>query len=519
FFTFKDAKLISTVPPKVTSTTPEDSSTNFSGYDRIFIEFSRNMNQASVENAFSLSPAVSGTFLWINDKEVRFTPDSLQFLTDYTLTISGTAEDVYGHPLDGNGNGVGGDDFILNFRTGRLDIFEPQWISHYPTAGQTDVEIQPIINILYDEELDSASVSDSLFDLAPVSNLQNSAPGYFEHRVINRQSLISFYPSTTLDPVELYRTKVLPGFTDLMGNVSQSTEISVFTTTDYGFNITTIDNFEGSSITSNWWDPSSSGSTTGINPGTNRSANTDFVNHLTGSLTSMQINYDWDVNASEWLIREYLGSGPPRSILFNDSYLLQVYIFGDESGTKFRFAVDDNYPRGLASDHEVSGWYTIDWVGWKLVSWDMTNDSTGSWLGDGSLDGTLRFDSIQLTYNPGAPTGTLYFDDLRLATKIPLGIPDANDDTRLPDHYQLFQNYPNPFNPSTTITYQVPQNSYVKITVYNMLGQVIKTLVNEEKSIGVHNVTFKTENLAGGVYIYTLETNSFKDSKKMMLLK
>ena len=52
-----------------------------------------------------------------------------------------------------------------------------------------------------------------------------------------------------------------------------------------------------------------------------------------------------------------------------------------------------------------------------------------------------------------------------------------------------------------------------------MLGQVIKTLVNEEKSIGVHNVTFKTENLAGGVYIYTLETNSFKDSKKMMLLK
>jgi hypothetical protein len=519
FFTFKDAKLISDVPPKVISTIPADGDTNFSGYDRIFIEFSRNMNQASVESEFSLSPVTSGTFFWINGKKVRFTPDSLQFLTNYTLTIAGTAEDNYGHSLDGNGDGIGGDDFVMNFRTGPSDIFAPQLVSHYPVANQTDVELQPIINLLYDEELDSSSVSDSLFDLAPVPNLQNSVPGYFEHRVINRQSLLSFYPSITLDPVELYRTKVLPGLTDLLGNIVQSYEITVFTTTDSDLNISSIDNFEGGSVTSNWWQPSQSGSTAGINPGTNRTENTDFVNHLTGSLSSLQLNYDWDTNASSWLIREYLGGGAPRSVTFNSSYLLQVYIFGDGSGTKFRFAVDDNHPRGLASDHEVSGWYTVDWIGWKLVAWDMTNDSTGSWLGDGNLDGTLRFDSIQLTYNPGAPTGTLYFDDLRIVTKVPVGLPGARNENQLPDHYQLYQNYPNPFNPSTTIKYQLPQKSHVKINVYNMLGQLITSLVNEEKSAGIYEVMFNIENLAGGVYIYSLETDTFKDTKKMMLIK
>ena len=519
FFTFKDIKLISTIPPKVTSTTPAAGDTNFSGYDNIFVEFSRNMDQTSVENAFSLSPSATGSYYWYSDKEIRFNPDSLQFETNYTLTISASAMDNYGHTLDGNGDGISGDDFVMNFRTGPFDIFAPMLIAHYPNASQTGVELQPIINLLYNEELDNSSVKDSLFDLAPVANLQNSATGYFEHRVINRQSLISFYPSTTLEPTELYRTKVLPGLFDLLGNAVQSTEISVFTTTNHDFNITSIDNFEGSSVTSNWWQPSQSGSTTGINPLTNRDANTDFVNHLTGSVTSMEVNYDWDTNASAWLIREYLGGGTPRNVLFDSNYLLQVYIFGDGSGTKFRFALDDNHPRGLGSDHEVSHWFTIDWIGWQLVSWDMTNDSTGTWLGDGSLDGTLRFDSIQLTYNPGAPTGTLYFDDLRLATRVPLEIPEANNENQIPDHYKLHQNYPNPFNPSTTIKYQIPKMSKVKITVYNMLGQVVKTLVNEDKSAGVYDVLFDTENFAGGIYIYTLETETFRDSKKMMLVK
>jgi len=517
FFTFKDTKLISTLPPSVFSTTPANGDTNFSGYDRIFIEFSRNMNQSSVENAFSFSPSVSGTFFWINDKEVRFTPDSLLFLTDYTFTLAATAEDIYGHPLDGNGNGVGGDDFTMTFRTGPFDIFEPQLMTHYPFSNQTDVELKPIINILYDEELDSASVSDSLFDLAAVTNPQNPIPGYLEHRIINRQSLLSFYPSISLTPSEFYKTIIYPGFSDLLGNVSQSTEISVFTTTDSDLNTTSIDNFEGGSVTSNWWSPSSSGSTTGINPATLRFANTDFVNHLTNSSTSLQIDYDWDTNANVWLIREYLSGGAPRSVTFNSNRMLQVYVFGDGSGTKFRFAVDDDI-NGNAG-HEVSTWKTIDWIGWQLVTWDMANDSVGTWIGNGVLNGTLRFDSIQLTYNPGAPTGTLYFDDLRLATKVPSSLTDNKNENYIPQHYQLFQNYPNPFNPSTTIQFQVPQKSNVNIKVYNMLGQFITTLVNEEKNTGVYEVVFNTDNLAGGVYIYTLETESFRDTKKMILLK
>ncbi len=519
FFTFANVNLISSLSPTVTYTIPADGDTNFSGYDRIIINFSRKMNKPSVENAFSLNPATSGSFIWADNKKVIFTPDSLLFLTNYTLTIAGTAEDIYGHSLDGDGNGVGGDDFIMSFKTGPSDIFAPQIVSHYPNANQNEVDIWPIINILYDEELDSSTVADSLFDFASVSNIQNSIPGFFEHRALPNPRSLPYYPSISLDPADLHRTKLLPAFEDLLGNRAQYTNISVFTTTDYEYTPTEIDDFEGSSISSNWWDPSQSGSTAGIGPGTGRSENTDYVNHLTGSSKSLQINYEWNTTVGNWLIREYLSGGSPRNVLFNNTYHLQVYIFGDGSGNKFRFCVDDGVGGGSAG-HEVSPWYTIDWFGWRLVSWDMANDPVGTWIGNGVLNGTLRFDSIQLTYEPGASSvGTLYFDDLRIATKNPLGLPENDKNISMPTHYQLFQNYPNPFNPSTIIKYQIPKSSNVKIKVYDMLGKQIRILVNGHKSAGIYQVDFHTENLAAGIYLYTIEADGFRDTKKMMLVK
>jgi hypothetical protein len=158
----------------------------------------------------------------------------------------------------------------------------------------------------------------------------------------------------------------------------------------------------------------------------------------------MQITYGWDTSAGSWLIREYLSDGPPYQVLFDSGYILQVYVFGDGSGNQLRFAVDDNVPVVSASNHEVSPWYTIDWIGWRQVSWDMTNDGTGTWLGDGKLDGTLRFDSIQFTYSPGsATTGTIYFDDLRLLKKTAVGVEEPV--AALPSVFALHQNYPNPF--------------------------------------------------------------------------
>lgn len=89
----------------------------------------------------------------------------------------------------------------------------------------------------------------------------------------------------------------------------------------------------------------------------------------------------------------------------------------------------------------------------------------------------------------------------------------------IPTQYALTQNYPNPFNPSTKINFSIPQNEFVKIKVYNSLGQQVAELVNEELSAGNYSVEFNAENLSSGVYMYTLNSGNYSLTKKMLLVK
>ena len=88
-----------------------------------------------------------------------------------------------------------------------------------------------------------------------------------------------------------------------------------------------------------------------------------------------------------------------------------------------------------------------------------------------------------------------------------------------PAGFELRQNYPNPFNPSTTISFTLPQAGNVTLKVYNALGQEIATLVNGRQTAQNYEVTFDASNLASGIYIYTLRTDNFSQSKKMLLVK
>ena len=85
--------------------------------------------------------------------------------------------------------------------------------------------------------------------------------------------------------------------------------------------------------------------------------------------------------------------------------------------------------------------------------------------------------------------------------------------------YQLIQNYPNPFNPSTKIKYSIPQQSDIIIKVFDVLGNDIETLVNEEKPAGTYEITWNPKELPSGVYFYQLRADSFIETKKMVLMK
>ncbi len=114
-------------------------------------------------------------------------------------------------------------------------------------------------------------------------------------------------------------------------------------------------------------------------------------------------------------------------------------------------------------------------------------------------------------------------DITRTGLATALTIDDSIGRVRLPDiapqEFALLQNFPNPFNPGTTIRYDVSESRFVTITVYDMLGRLVATLVNEWKNAGTYNVRFNGEGLASGVYIYRLEARPTIVSRKMVLMR
>ena len=97
---------------------------------------------------------------------------------------------------------------------------------------------------------------------------------------------------------------------------------------------------------------------------------------------------------------------------------------------------------------------------------------------------------------------------------------DVNNETELPTDFTLSQNYPNPFNPSTKIQYALPVTGNVTLKVFNILGQEVMTLINNQsQTSGLHEVTFNASSLPSGIYLYRLQADGFVDAKKMILLK
>lgn len=91
--------------------------------------------------------------------------------------------------------------------------------------------------------------------------------------------------------------------------------------------------------------------------------------------------------------------------------------------------------------------------------------------------------------------------------------------TEIPKQYSLSQNYPNPFNPITIINYQLTINSFVMLKVFDISGKEVAELVNKKQSAGSYSVDFNGEDLSSGIYFYSLQTEDFKEIKKMMLIK
>jgi len=142
-----------------------------------------------------------------------------------------------------------------------------------------------------------------------------------------------------------------------------------------------------------------------------------------------------------------------------------------------------------------------------IVNWE--NEKSGTIIQQGTFTYTGNLISI--------PEVKIFKDSSRL--KVFYTPVSVDEQMLLPKHFALEQNYPNPFNGTSIIKYSVPQSSNVEIIVFDILGNEIETLVNEEKQTGTYEITWYAENLPSGVYFYRLQAGSFIETKKMILLR
>jgi Secretion system C-terminal sorting domain len=154
----------------------------------------------------------------------------------------------------------------------------------------------------------------------------------------------------------------------------------------------------------------------------------------------------------------------------------------------------------------------ILWVGIDIVN--MFNPVTSGYLGNIQLPGPAAdvfFDNKFWAYDEVNNTIQVYY----LSS---VGVNEKND-LSLPIDFSLSQNYPNPFNPSTVIKYATGSTQFVSLKIYDVLGNEVALLVNEEKPAGSYEIEFNASQLSSGLYFYKLTSDNFSETKKMILMK
>lgn len=486
------------------------------------INFSKTMTIQDSYNFITITPDPGHNLVWTNsNKSVTINVwYNLEYDTTYSIVVSSDLADVNNVALDGNGDGIAGDDYSFQFRTFAQDVLGPM-ITETSFSVDNPVDIGQLLTVTFNEEINSTSLNTNSVLLTANNNTISYNNAY---SVFNEE-----FSSYTIRPIEghfsantEYQIQFTDGITDLDGNPMQPITFTFNSEPQVYDEVAFIDEFDN---TANWWTPSGSGSTVGILSGTSFEIDNTISIPGTYPRKSAKLSYVWDTSVSDHLIRTYLSGGDPRAVEFDTSYTLECYVYGDGSHNYFRFALDDHLPTTAGNYHEVSRWFEIDWIGWKLITWDLGVDSVGSWIGNGKLEGTLRTDSFQMTYNDafGISEGAIYFDDYKI-TKKSFSLNTRNEHAIIPEKMTLFQNYPNPFNPITEIQYSIPQYGYVSIMVYNLLGQQVKTLVNEIQNAGSHTIIWDGndsygQTVASGIYFCQLKSVNEVKTIRMVFTK
>ena len=165
---------------------------------------------------------------------------------------------------------------------------------------------------------------------------------------------------------------------------------------------------------------------------------------------------------------------------------------------------------------DTSGWLVADPDTGEVIVGQSATITVHANVADYPLHASLH-SALVVRYNAAGGPQTIPVD-LDIVVD-PDTLNAGHTDEMLPTEFALKQNYPNPFNPTTDLRFDVPRESFVKLVVYNVMGQEVATVVNERMTAGRHRVTFNAGTLPTGMYLVKMDADGFSGVSKMMLLK
>lgn len=368
YITFADQALTN-IMPAVVSTISVDNLEAVESYDPLTITFSRNMDRASVEQAFSIDNDAQVALSWDNDYTLKVDISSLEPLWEYVITIDGSVakNSQTGAFLDGDADGVAGGDYVLTFTMAEPDTDAPYVVSTYPAEEGEAVYCQrPPIRVQFNEIIQwNSDANEGWFEVKD-SDGKVYTVGHVTHANINNASVLHCYLSEDLAADKAILVTLKP-VVDRVGNVSDEyafrflSEYRECTTTELIRQLDTLGSF---------WEPGGSGSSDGFVENENFNSIISDAPFI-GLNGSFGVNYSFDQQAAtpSWRLRVYDKTGNDTTLRGAEG-ILSMWVYGDASNNFANVLIRDQSSNGLFKRSEDM---LVDFLGWNFFYVDLSD--------------------------------------------------------------------------------------------------------------------------------------------------
>ena len=519
--TWANISLTSNAPAQVSGVSVTNP-TAVSTLEDIVFTFSRNMDRASVERAFSINNAGVVALSWDNDYTLRVNPKDLLDDMDYTITIDGSIakNSQTNQFLDGDKDGAEGGNYVFSFTTKPADVEAPYITSTTPAENSTMLyTMRPVIRVEFNEPL-QWNEDDVTGDEIVVTNKEGVVlTGRLTHAVVGGASVLHFYLDNDLELDKCYKVAVKGGFKDLSGNVSKGIVfkfLSEYRTVKSSGVIDATDNPD------DWFSPGGSGSSKGFTQLEDQSMVTSNLVSNPSQASSFKIHYQFDPDTQHpyWGLRCYKKNGAKY---YNDGKdaIIQAYVYGDGSGNWAGHGVRDRSDAASVKRHTKHQMNR----GWEMVTWDVNHEENEIVSGEKTLvAGLWQYDAFWIwrghvedfaDEDPDEPsqawTGDVYFDELKYVHYNTEEQHATLDDIIITSVDEIATSNITISNDGNAININAPE-AIGKVFVYAMNGVTVANVAPAATS-----ATISTANLAPGAYVVKVVTNGKTEAKRILV--